>query len=146
MNWTSSVRKQNSSGHFSPKSPDCLIRMEQKLVRSLSRSLTTEYTLTDQETFGMKSQKEGGSGPQRAVTPWRKKNFLTITLSRWPKNACCYITRTVTSHLQSNMERTCVLFCLMSCCIILMNAGCFSFLVILFSSLWMDSALCHCIV
>jgi hypothetical protein len=61
MNRTSSVRKQNSSGHFSPKSPDCLpdgsgslIRIEKKLVRSVSRSLTTECTLTDQETFGMK--------------------------------------------------------------------------------------------
>jgi hypothetical protein len=49
MNRTSSVRKQNSSGHFSPKSPDylpdsfgSLIRIEQKLVRSVSRSLTTE--------------------------------------------------------------------------------------------------------
>jgi hypothetical protein len=54
MNRTSNVRKVNSSGHFSPKSPDCLpdgsgshIRMEQKLVRSVSRSLTTECTLTD---------------------------------------------------------------------------------------------------
>jgi hypothetical protein len=63
---TSSVRKQNSSGHFSPKSPDCLpdgsgsfIRIEQKkLVRLVSRSLTTECTLTDQETFRMKSQKK----------------------------------------------------------------------------------------
>jgi hypothetical protein len=65
MNRTSSVRKQNSSGHFSPKSPDCLpdgsgslIRIEQKLVLAVSRSLTTECTLTDQETFGMKSQKK----------------------------------------------------------------------------------------
>jgi hypothetical protein len=37
MNRTSNVRKQNSSGHFSPKSPDCLpdgsgslIKIEQK--------------------------------------------------------------------------------------------------------------------
>jgi hypothetical protein len=51
------------SGHFSPKSPDCLpdgslIRIEQILVRAVSRSLTTECTVTDQETFGMKSQKK----------------------------------------------------------------------------------------
>jgi hypothetical protein len=65
MNRTRSVRKQNSSGHFSLKPPDCLpdgsgslIRIEQKLVRSVSRSLTTECTLTDHETFGMKSQKK----------------------------------------------------------------------------------------
>jgi hypothetical protein len=49
-----------------------LIRTEQK-VRALIRSLITECTLTDQETFGMKSQKEGGSGPPRAVKPWKKK-------------------------------------------------------------------------
>jgi hypothetical protein len=80
MNRTSSVRKQNSSGHFSPKSPDCqpdgsgsLIRIEQNLVRAVSWLLTTECTLTNQETFGIKSQKEGGSGPPRAVTPWKKK-------------------------------------------------------------------------
>jgi hypothetical protein len=67
-------------GHFSPKSPDCLsdgsgslIRIEQKLVRSVSRSLTTDCPLADQETFGMKSQKEGGFGPPRVVTPWKKK-------------------------------------------------------------------------
>jgi hypothetical protein len=55
MNRISNVRKQNLSGHFSPKSPDCLpdgsgshIRIEQKLVRSVSWSLTTEFTLTDQ--------------------------------------------------------------------------------------------------
>jgi hypothetical protein len=54
MNRTSNVRKQNLSGHFSPKSPDCgpdgsgsLMRIEQTLVRSVSRSLTTECTLTD---------------------------------------------------------------------------------------------------
>jgi hypothetical protein len=32
--------------------------------------------LTDQETFGMKSQKEGGFGPPRAVTPWKKKMYV----------------------------------------------------------------------
>jgi hypothetical protein len=70
MNRTSNVSKENSSGHFSPKSPDCLpdgsgilISIEQKLVRSVSRSLTTESTLTDQETFGMKSQKKALAHP-----------------------------------------------------------------------------------
>jgi hypothetical protein len=32
--------------------------IEQKLVRAVSRSVTTEFTLIDQETFGMKSQKK----------------------------------------------------------------------------------------
>jgi hypothetical protein len=68
------------SGHFSPKSPDCLpdvsgslIRIEQKLVRSVSRSLTTECTLTDQENLRDEIPKEGGFGPPRAVTPWKEK-------------------------------------------------------------------------
>jgi hypothetical protein len=80
MNRTSNIRKQNSSGHFSPKSPDCLpdgsvgvIRIEQKLVRSVraGHSLQNAHSPT-RKIFGMKSQKEGGFGPPRAVTPWKK--------------------------------------------------------------------------
>jgi hypothetical protein len=36
MNRTSNVRKQNSSGHFSPKSPDCLPDGSGSLICSLT--------------------------------------------------------------------------------------------------------------
>jgi hypothetical protein len=85
MNRTSNVRKQNSSGHFSPKSPDCLpdgsgilIRIEQKLVRSVSRSLTTECTLTDQETFGMKYQKRRRIWPTPGCKAMEEEEDKTI--------------------------------------------------------------------
>jgi hypothetical protein len=61
------------SGHFSPKSPDCLPDGSGSLIR------------IEQETFGIKSQKEGGSGPPRAVTPWKKKK---ICFSKYVSTLC----------------------------------------------------------
>jgi hypothetical protein len=87
MNRTSNVRKQNSSGHFSPKSPDCLpdgsgslIRIEQKLVWSVSRSLITECTLTDQETFGMKSQKRRRLWPTPGCNAMKEEELLSTLM------------------------------------------------------------------
>jgi hypothetical protein len=70
------------SGHFSPKSPDrlpdgsgSLIRIEQKLVLAVSRSLTTDYTYRP-GNLRDEIPNEGGFGPPRAVTPWKKKKKM----------------------------------------------------------------------
>jgi hypothetical protein len=83
MNRTSSVRKQNSSGHFSPKSPDCLpdgsgslIRIEQKTF-AVSEPVT-HYRMHSYRSGNLRDEipKEGDFGPPRAVTPWKKKTVL----------------------------------------------------------------------
>jgi hypothetical protein len=111
MNRTSNFRKQNSSGHFSPKSPDCLpdgsgshIRIEQKLVRSVTRSLTTECTLTDQETFKEALAHSGCNAMEEEekchIFPSRTLTYIILGL----KSKCCFcstssrIYRVVTTH------------------------------------------------
>jgi hypothetical protein len=71
--------------------------------------------------------------------PFDYANFLTIRPPRLPDNALCY------TSVEQRGTNVCV-FLADVFCTVLMDAGCFSFLVILFSSLWMDSALFHCFV
>jgi hypothetical protein len=70
MNRTSNARKRNSSGPFSPKSPDCLpdgsgghIRIELK-QRGQSAGHRTATNAHDPVT-----SERGGLGPYRAVEP-----------------------------------------------------------------------------
>jgi hypothetical protein len=46
-----------------------------------SRHSLQNALLPTRKTFGMKSQKEGGFGPPRAVTPWKKKKLYRISES-----------------------------------------------------------------
>jgi hypothetical protein len=85
------------SGHFSPKSPALAVSSKH---HHLSKNLCGQWAghslqnahLPTGKTFGMKSQKEGGFGPPRAVTPWKKKNICTcIYLGLWIRELCTYI-------------------------------------------------------
>jgi hypothetical protein len=68
MNRTSSACKRNSSGHFSPKSPDCLpgghIKIEFEECGQ-SAGLRNATNAHDQVT-----SERGGPSPYRAVEPW----------------------------------------------------------------------------
>jgi hypothetical protein len=67
MNRTSNVRKQNSSGHFSPKSPDCLPDGSGRHIRIEQKTFAVSEPVTH---YRMHTYRPG---PPRAVTPMEEE-------------------------------------------------------------------------